>query len=337
MSRRGDQIQFCIDRWLEQGPTHQVSMLTLTAPHMFTWSLPWFLGSTSSRRGMRGAVALLKERSTWRQDVRHYVSGLEITHGRNGWHCHFHILIFHVGSLDPEAWYTAWASACQAAGLHKPSRARGLDIQRAESAAKYMAKWSVASEGVAQHVKRGKHGNRAIWELEQAAAAGENLASRKLMTFNHSTLRARWHNFSRSLGEWRQAWDKQRPEIEALFVFDPASSRQLATDDELARLFAMIAADEPDELAQLAGAMGLQGQIPEEPDLVWVSDPARKALRRYDKAYAAGEWLEASYHWAEYDFYVQQAVKSAAYQASAGGGWRPKQQEAVRTFNPDSS
>ena len=83
--------------------------------------------------------------------------------------------------------------------------------------------------------------------------------------------------------------------------------------------------------------MGLQGQVPEEPDLVWVSDPARRALKRYGKAYDAGEWLEASHHWAEYDFYVQQALKSAAYQASESGGWKPKQLQSVRSFSADSS
>jgi hypothetical protein len=99
MSKRGDEIQYCINKWLESSPDAEVSMITFTAPHVWGDTLDQMLGNTKSRQGMRGAIALLKQRQLWKADAEHFVSGLEITHGRNGWHCHFHVLVFHTHKL----------------------------------------------------------------------------------------------------------------------------------------------------------------------------------------------------------------------------------------------
>ena len=155
-------------------------MLTLTAPHTPDHSLPRLLGSTKKRLGLSGAVALLKERALWKKDVVHYVSGQETTQGSNGWHPHYHLLIFHLGDLDVEKWYQSWAKACKDAGLGRPSRMHGLTLQPAESAAGYMAKWGLASESTGAHVKDAKHGNRAIWDIEQSAASGD-LSTKNLL------------------------------------------------------------------------------------------------------------------------------------------------------------
>lgn len=313
LSGRSTEIQYCIDRYLAQSPVNWVSMLTLTAPHYVSWSLARFLGSTKSRQGIRGAVALLKERKSWARTIEHFVSGLEITYGQNGWHAHFHILVFHSSPLDTDSWISDWQSACLDAGLGRPSPKFGLTIQSGTNAARYISKWSLASEAVGgSHHKIAKKGGLSIGQIEQLAAAGDNFAQRKLLVYNKTTLRARWHNFSRSLSAWRKEYNSGRPAPLPLLVFDAPSSAEILQDSSLRALIAEVcSAAGADDLEGLPSAFGLAGEVPENPDLVWMSDPTRRAWSEYNRCLAAGLEQDASMHWLSYEFYLGKSIESS--------------------------
>lgn len=202
MDQRQSEIQAMIDTARRDG--FQVSMITLTAPHGHYLSADTFLGSTRYRTGISGAVALLKQRSLWREHIENYVSAAEWTYGRqNGYHYHFHLLVAHSEPLDVGAWFDAWSDCCADAGLSRPSPRHGVTVQNATNAAAYMAKWSVVSEAVGGNHKRAKNGNLSRAELESAAIEGHGWACRALKTINRLTYRRRTHSFSR-------AWSKLR-------------------------------------------------------------------------------------------------------------------------------
>ena len=97
------------------------------------------------------------------------VRAWEVTHGRlsvknNGWHPHFHILIFCRSGLDLGAFedriYTAWVNSCRLAGLPTPNRRHGVRLEDGSRAADYAAKglWGLDRELTKGHIKKAKTG-----------------------------------------------------------------------------------------------------------------------------------------------------------------------------------
>lgn len=260
MAQRKDEIQTAIDQWRSYSLMHQVSMITLTVPHALRHSLKRLLGKTKTRDGLAGAVARLKERATWKRDVDEFVSGFEITEGKNGPHPHFHILIFHTRPLDLNAWYESWAKACTDSGLGTPSRAHGLTVQPAESAAGYMAKWGISSEITGQHVKEAKHGNHSIFELEQLAAQGDKAARNRLKQYLWAMKRKRVHTFSRGLAAIRTRHRLEQTPAQPHFVFDKSTSFRLYEDRDLRACLLQVFEDYKMPAMQVFEDLGLAAQ-----------------------------------------------------------------------------
>jgi len=104
----------------------------------------------------------------------------EVTHGRlrelnNGWHPHFHILLFlehsHLDLSWAEDWaFQVWNNACGLAGLPLPNRRHGVTLQDGAQAAAYVSKmgheearihadtWGLDREMTKGHTKRAKDG-----------------------------------------------------------------------------------------------------------------------------------------------------------------------------------
>ncbi|MFE9259140.1 protein rep, partial [Streptomyces sp. NPDC006879] len=137
---------------------------------------------------------------TWRQakvgfGIRGFVRAWEVTHGPNGWHCHYHVLLFlarplasdRVAELQHLA-YGVWAAALAKVGARMPveisekdGKPVGVKIDapdRGESGqmARYLMKdqdgktrWGVAAELTRQDVKQGQGGHRTPFEIARAA------------------------------------------------------------------------------------------------------------------------------------------------------------------------
>lgn len=125
------------------------------------------------------------------------IRALEVTHGRNGWHPHYHFLVFvHQGaSADQggggrsptaparperalaflrEVLSARWRECCQAAGLPLPDLAHGVDVRGGQWAARYASKWGLEQEMTKAHLKRGKGGGRTPFDLlREAFETGE--------------------------------------------------------------------------------------------------------------------------------------------------------------------
>lgn len=108
------------------------------------------------------------------------VRAWEVTHGRmrptdNGWHPHFHILIFCASGLDLEAFrpriYSAWANSCRLAGLPIPSQRHGITLEDGSRAAEYASKgmWGLDREMTKGHIaKKAAHKGETPFDLLRA-------------------------------------------------------------------------------------------------------------------------------------------------------------------------
>jgi hypothetical protein len=167
-------------------------------------------------------------------------------------------------------------------------------IQKAENAAQYIAKWSVASEAVGGNRKFAKQDNRAIFEIEQDAADGWNDSISVLMEYNSGSMGAKWHNFSRGLKEWRQNWKNSRAEIKPVLVFDAAASAELLHDDDLRALVSELAGAGISQVSDIGTALGLGAEIPSEPEILFVVDPYQRQKIRYERALNESRWEDAA-------------------------------------------
>lgn len=151
-----------------------VNMITLTCPHQVKDNLADLLAKQAKALktfwNARKTVAIFKEMGTIG-----LIRALEVTHGRlseqnNGWHPHYHVLMFQGSGVDlvrfdvaqMTDWqvrlYLVWAAACVKAGLGEPSYAHGLKLDDGSHAAKYVAKWGLEDEMTKGHTKKAING-----------------------------------------------------------------------------------------------------------------------------------------------------------------------------------
>lgn len=112
------------------------------------------------------------------------VRAVEVTHGNaNGWHPHYHILLFldsprSAGQLKAIRFDLAqrWIDCCKAAGLPLPDLEHGADIRGADWAARYASKWGLEQEVTKGHTKKGRGDRATPWDLLRRALAGDQRA-----------------------------------------------------------------------------------------------------------------------------------------------------------------
>jgi hypothetical protein len=151
-----------------------VLMLTLTTPHQRGDQLGELLAKQAialSRfwkdKTVRGLLAGL--------GVVGQVRALEVTHGRrspqnNGWHPHYHVLLFAGSGVDlTKDWavrlYLRWSALCDKSGLGVPSFKHGLKLDDGTKAAAYAAKWGLEDEMTKGHTKKGKTGGETPFDF----------------------------------------------------------------------------------------------------------------------------------------------------------------------------
>lgn len=167
---RKNEVKEAMDWWKAQGGS--VLLLTLTVPHYSHTDIKQLkkdLKKAYSKffKGVRASQNLF---SKWM--IEHYISCFEITHGENGFHPHYHILLFvpyavgigsHIGM--EQDMYAVWKDCCTKSGLDEPSEKHGLHLQAGNDAANYVAKWGLEHEMTKGHVKKGKKESRTPFDI----------------------------------------------------------------------------------------------------------------------------------------------------------------------------
>lgn len=159
-----------------------VVMMTLTARHRINMRL----GDLWS--AMSGASDRLRKSRQWRAlkpMMVGSVRAVEVTHGANGWHPHFHVLIaFRSDASDDEAGAIALAETLRAEWMHQLDVAgltgneHAFHVQGGGGVGNYIAKWGMAEELTLTGAKTGRDGGRTPWQLLSDSREGDAVAGK---------------------------------------------------------------------------------------------------------------------------------------------------------------
>lgn len=107
-----------------------------------------------------------------------FIRALEVTHGKNGFHPHFHIILFtHADvttSLVKYVYSKAWIKACLAADLPEPHIEHGCVVKDGSYASEYVSKWGIEDEMTKANTKITKQKGRSPWGLLDAMLTGDD-------------------------------------------------------------------------------------------------------------------------------------------------------------------
>jgi hypothetical protein len=164
-------------------------MMTLTVPHYAKDRLEDVLN------GIQKALRTMKNRKKYKIIAVEIglignIRTLEVTHGSNGWHPHFHILLFTKRILSDDelknlkgCLLLQWQAACVSNGLPCPNE-HGLDIVNGTWAAAYVTKWGIEEEMTKGLLKQGmKSGHVSPFGLLDLYAEGDEKAGKQYQEF----------------------------------------------------------------------------------------------------------------------------------------------------------
>lgn len=155
---------------------------TLTAPHHLGENLHDLAGK------MIHAKRLMQKRKPWLKIAKSLglvgmIRALEVTFSfNNGWHVHFHVLLFLAHKFEEETRkesisnleeliYGMWKDACTSAGLREPSREHGVTLQ--DHADDYVGKWGCEHEMTKAHIKKGHEDSLTPFQFLDEYGAGD--------------------------------------------------------------------------------------------------------------------------------------------------------------------
>lgn len=161
-----------------------VVMLTLTFRHDLAGPLGPALSAVKDafrRLGRRRDWQALFPKGPDGERIGGTVVATEVTHGRNGWHPHLHILMCLQGKpaealASVEALREGWSVSLAAEG--RSCNAAGFQVQGASAAGQYVAGFGAAEEMSLQGEKKGRKGGRSPWQLLDDARDGDSWAGR---------------------------------------------------------------------------------------------------------------------------------------------------------------
>lgn len=165
--KRREELKKGTDAWKKQGG--EIFLLTLTNSHSASHRLSDLISAQKKalKRFFEGRKAVELFSLLGR---KFQIRSFEVTYGKNGWHPHFHILLFLDGSFDHsfnirDELAKHWINCCKKSGLPAPSMEYGLDLRDGKYAEKYVSKWGIEHELTKGHVKKGRAGGFTPFDL----------------------------------------------------------------------------------------------------------------------------------------------------------------------------
>lgn len=189
---RSNEIRHALETWTHKDGAktgHDLAFLTLTLRHSKEQSLKqvWdtiskcWAGVTQTA-AWRGSAKVAGDKANF--GISHWLKAVEVTHGKNGWHVHLHVLLLTEKTLSDQQQhdlesriYARWSAAAERKGFEAPSRERGVKLDIAakagdlKSLASYMAKSQLsglnglANEMTGSVVKSAKGENRSPFQV----------------------------------------------------------------------------------------------------------------------------------------------------------------------------
>jgi len=230
--------------------------MTQTAPHHLGEKYKDLLGKmTKARR-------LMMHRKGWKRiagliGLKGTVRGLESPHGKNGWHIHFHIIMFCEVAMSEESRRTvqgmiseAWADACESVGLERPNREHGIRLQDGKAAGDYVGKWGLEDELTRSHMKDGRDKGKSPFQLLDGIIDGDEECMKLYLEYAKAIKGRRQLVWSKGLREMLHLGEEKSDE----------SIAEDAPDSEPSTLFSQIRLDDWKNILRL----GKRAEVLEE-------------------------------------------------------------------------
>ncbi|MFW0966459.1 protein rep [Vibrio parahaemolyticus] len=155
--------------------------VTLTFPHGISDDLNDILDRMRKayRRLSSGknAIKSLIKRADEQNEIIGFIRAIEVTHGKNGFHPHIHMIVFTndtITSSGLEYFYKkAWKNACVNSGLPEPNE-HGCTVKDGSYASEYVSKWGIEDEMTKANAKTTKRKGLTPWGLLQASLLGDD-------------------------------------------------------------------------------------------------------------------------------------------------------------------
>lgn len=233
--RRSLEVQEAIDRAKALGLS--VYLVTLTIPHGLGDDLPYLLKCMHAAwtKLYQGKVG---EKFRARIGLRGHIRALEVTYGEaNGWHPHFHALLFLDTELVPgqvqQIFTDRWQRCAVRAGLPAPHPDFGCQVDGGDHAQRYVSKggWGLADEltkGQAKDGRKGRSPRQLLQDYQDGDKQAGALFARYVEAF-HGRRQLYWSNGLRALLSVAEMTDEE-------IVAKP--------DDEVSMLLATITDDQ---------------------------------------------------------------------------------------------
>lgn len=154
---RREEVKLGFKNWRDAGG--YVVMATFTNRHHFGDNLAELLD------GQKKALTKFWQKTKLTKKLKDlgYVGRLvatEVTHGRNGWHPHYHMIMFFDAAVDSDELQNIlgveWQDACKKSRMKIPTLENGVQVQNGDKAAQYVSKWGLEEEITKGHVKKGR-------------------------------------------------------------------------------------------------------------------------------------------------------------------------------------
>lgn len=218
---RRQELKQGMAHWQRMGSDGAVYLLTLTNPHHNGDNLAQLL--EGQKKALHRLWTLRKSREMFKSlgKVGHIIA-TEVTHGVNGWHPHYHILLFFKKPINSKALRnflaSCWQNCCEKSGLKVPSLEHGVDLRDGKYADKYVSKWGLADEVTKGHIKKGREGSATPWDLLRQSEAGCEKSGRLFKVFADTFK-----------GKRQLSWSKG---LKRLLEVDEVTDEELATETE---------------------------------------------------------------------------------------------------------
>lgn len=205
-ARRTEEIKAAAASWRARGGGFL--MLTLTLQHHEGRQLEDLLDK------MGRALHAMKRDRRWKLFANRIglvgdVVSEEITYGANGWHPHFHILLFLTdsdckGRYFHERWLQKrWAQVLDDVGEYAREEIGAVLTEIDSEAVDYTAKanngWGLSAEMAGKEAKQGRKGSLTPSQLLDVAAKGNEKAKRLYQEYGYATKGRHWIRFSKGL------------------------------------------------------------------------------------------------------------------------------------------
>lgn len=216
---RRQELKAGIEKWRKENGS--VYLLTLTNPHHHGDNLHEQLAGQKKALHYLWGDRKPKEMFLALGKVGHIIAS-EVTYGENGFHPHYHILLFFKGHINHKSLQSfialQWQNCCKKAGLKIPSIEHGCDIQDGTYADRYVGKWGIEDEVTKGHTKKGREGSATPWDLLRQSEDGCERSGRLFQQYAAAFKGKRQLHWSHGL--------------KALLLVDDTTDEQLASETE---------------------------------------------------------------------------------------------------------